>query len=179
VRPGTVLERCCNIWAVTQIAPARWRCEGLGDGDGLGDFDGLGEMDLDGLGLLLGEGVGLWVWLGLGLRDGLGVRLAVPEVLALIDGLALDDVPALVVCAAASSLADTTAVELRPQGELIGRADAARAGAITKPDTRNEPAVRPTAIRPARRIPTDTAALRSSGRPEPVLPSDVRCYPRT
>jgi hypothetical protein len=73
MRPGAVLERCCNIWAVTQIAPARW-CEGLGDGDGLGDFerdrlgDGLGELDLDGLGLL-GEGVGLCVWLGLGLRD--------------------------------------------------------------------------------------------------------------
>ena len=167
-----------------QIAPAR--CERVGDGDGLGDLDrdplgdGLGELDLDGLGLLL-EGVG--VWLGLvelvGLRDALGVGLAVPVGLALLDRLALEIPAAAYVCTAASSLADTTAVELRPQGEPAGRAEVASAGAITKPDTRNEPAARQTAIRPARGIAIGTAALRSSGRPLPVLASDVRCHPRT
>ena len=159
----------------------------MGDGDGLGDLDedrlgdGLGELDLDGLGLLL-EGVG--VWLGLvelvGLRDALGVGLAVPVGLALLDRLALENVAAAAyVCTAASSLADTTAVELRPQGEAAGRAEVASAGAITKPDTRNEPAARQTAIRPARGIAIGTAALRSSGRPLPALASDVRCHPRT
>ena len=154
----------------------------MGDGDGLGDFDldrlgdGLGELDLLGLGLLLlGEGLALWVKLGLVELVGLAVR----EGLALPDGLALDDVPAPFVPTAASSLADTTAVELCPQGEPIGRADIASAGAITKPDTRNEPAARQTAIRPARGIPIRTAALRSSGRPLPVLASHVRCYPPT
>jgi hypothetical protein len=161
----------------------------VGEGDGLGDFDldrlgeGLGELDLDGLGLLLlGEGLALWVWLGLvevvGLREPLGVGLPVLDGLALADELALDDVAAYV-RTAASSLAETTAVELCPQGEPIGRADSASAGAITKPDTRNEPATRQTAIRPARWIPIGTVALRSSGRPSPVLASDVRCYPRT
>ena len=136
---------------------------------------------------MLAAGVVLWVWLGLvelvGLRDELGVRegLALVDGLALDDvpGLALDDVPGLLEFTAASSLADTTAVELTPQGEPIGRADVASAGAITKPDTTNEPATRQTAIRPARRIPIGTAALRSSARLGPVLPSDVRCYPRT
>ena len=162
----------------------------MGEGDGLGDFDldrlgeGLGELDLDGLGLLLlGEGLGLWVRLGLvevvGLREALGVGLPVLEGLALADELALDDVPAAYGRTAASSLAETTAVELCPQGEPIGRAESASAGAITKPDTRNEPATRQTAIRPARWIPIGTVALRSSGRPSPVLASDVRCYPRT
>jgi len=139
--------------------------------DGVGE--GLGELDLDGLGLL-GEGLALWVRPGLvelaEPRDVLGVGMAV------LDGLALPDE---LICTAASSLADTTAVELCPQGELIGRADFASAGAMTKPDTRNEPATRQTTIRPARRIPIGTAALRSSGRPLPVLASDVRCYPRT
>ncbi len=182
--PGAVLEPCTS-WAVTQSAPARWRCDRLGDGDGLGDFEGdrlgegLGELDLDGLGLWLGEVDELLVWLGLvelvGLRDGLGFGLAVREGLVLFDGLALGDVAALRDCTAPSSLADTTAVELRPQGEPIGRADVASAGAITKPDTRNEPAARQKAIRLARRVPSGTAALRSSGRPKPVLPSDVRC----
>jgi hypothetical protein len=149
----------------------------VGDGEGLGDFDvdrlgeGLGELDLDGLGLLLGEGLALWVWLGLVELDGLSDELVV--------GLALADVPAPYVRTALSSLADTTAVELCPQGELIGRADFASAGAITKPDARNEPAARQTAIRLARRIPIGTAALRSSGRPLPVLASEVRCYPPT
>jgi hypothetical protein len=161
----------------------------VGDGDGLGDFDldrlgdGLGEPDLDGLGLLVGEGLALWVWLGLvelvGLRDGLVVALAAREGLVLPDGLAPDDVPVPYVRSAASSLADTTAVELCPQGEAVGRADIASAGAITKPDARNEPAARQTAIRPARRIPIGTAALRSSGRPLPVLASHVRCHPPT
>src|SRR5215813_9776426 len=170
-----------------QIAPARRWCERVGDGDGLGDLDrdrlgdGLGELDLEGLGLLLPEGVG--VWLGLvelvGLRDALGVGLAVPVGLALLDRLALEIPAAAYVCTAASSLADTTAVELRPQGEAAGRAEVASAGAITKPDTRNEPAATQTAIRPARGIAIGTAALRSSGRPLPVLASDVRCHPRT
>lgn len=154
----------------------------MGDGEGLGDFDldrlgeGLGELDLDGLGLLLlGEGLALWDRLGLVEVDGLSDELVV----GLPDGLALDDVPALYGWTALSSLADTTAVELCPHGELIGRADFASAGAITKPDTRNEPAARQTATRPARRIPIGTAALRSSGRPLPVLASEVRCYPPT
>lgn len=94
------------------------------------------------------------------LPDGLG--LGVREGLVLVDGLALGDVAALRDSTAPSSLADTTAVELRPQGEPIGRADVASAGAITKPDTRNEPAARQNAIRPARRLPSGTAALRSS-----------------
>ena len=129
--------------------------------------------------LLLGEGDALWVWLGLvelaGVPDAVG--LALPEEPPLVDGLGLDDV--ISVCTAESKLADTTAVELKPQGEPIGRADVASAGAITKPDARNEPADRQTAIRPARRIAIGTVALRSSGRPSPVLASDVRCHPRT
>ncbi len=128
----------------------------------------------------------LWVRRGLeevvGLGDGLGVRPADRDVLADCEGLALavrdsralDEVPRLGVRTAESSLADTTAVEL-PQGEPVGRADVASAWAITKPDTMNEPAARQTVIRPARWIPTGTVALRSSGRPRPVLPSDVRC----
>ena len=128
----------------------------------------------------------LWVWAGLaevvGLGDGLGVRLADCDVLADCERLALpmrdsrvlNKVPRLGICTAESSLAVTTAVEL-PQGEPVGRADVASAEAITRPDTMNEPAARQTVIRPARRIPTGTVALRSSGRPRPVLPSDVRC----
>lgn len=125
----------------------------------------------------------LWVRLGLaevvGLRVGLGVGLADREGLALAvrDRRALDEVPALGICTAESSLADTTAVEL-PQGEPVGRADVASAGANTKPETMNEPAARQTVIRPARRIPTGTEALLWSGRAVPVLPSDVRCCPQ-
>ena len=132
---------------------------------------------------MLGEGDALWVWLGLvelaGVPDEVAVGLAVPEEPALVDGIGLDDVPASCVRTAESNLADTTAVELKPQGEPIGRADVASAGAITKPDARNEPADRQTAIRPARRIAIGTVALRSSGRPLPVLASDVRCHRRT
>ena len=130
---------------------------------------------------MLGEGDALWVWIGLvelaGVPDEVAVGLPVPEEPALVDGLGLDDV--ISVRTAESNLADTTAVELKPQGEPIGRADVASAGAITMPDTMNEPADRQTAIRPARRIAIGTVALRSSGRPLPILASDVRCHPRT
>jgi hypothetical protein len=161
---------------VTQIAPAL--CDRLGDGDGLadlvcdrlGDGDGLGERDLDGLGLLEADGVGLLVWLGLdeplGLCDAL--RLGLPVGLAPGDGLldavavAVRGVDATVI---ASSLADTAATELCPHGEPIGRADEAKAGAIAKPDARNDPATRLTAIRPARSVATGTVALLSSSLP--------------
>jgi hypothetical protein len=153
-------------------------CDRLGDGDGLADLvcdcdgDGLGERDLDGLGLLEADGVGLLVWLGLdeplGLCDALGLGLPVGLALgdALFDAVAVAGavrgVDATVI---ASSLADTAATELCPHGEPIGRADEAKAGAIAKPDARNDPATRLTAIRPARSVATGTVALLSSSLP--------------
>ncbi|MGN6792859.1 MAG: hypothetical protein ACTHJW_10800 [Streptosporangiaceae bacterium] len=176
-------ELCCTIWPVTQSAPGLRDL--LGDGDGLGDLDGdgLGERDLDGLGLVLvladglelelADGLELWLGLcdvlllGLGLVDelvlldalllGLVEELVLLEALVLLDGLELCDE------VAASRFADSTATELCPHGDAIGRCDEARAGAIVKPEARNDPAARQTAMRPARMIPTGTGALRSSG----------------
>ena len=191
VPPGAVFELCRTNWAVTHSAPA-W-CERLGEGEGLGecdvecdgDGDGLGEPDFDGLGLWLWDGLGLLVWLGLG--DGLLLGLGLREELVLRDGLelglldrlaefdglllALRDRLALAEgddLSEASSLAEVTATELRPHGEPAGRAAEASAGAIANPETRKDPATRAMAARPARMIPTGTAALRSSSRPEPV-----------
>ncbi len=193
VPPGAVFELCRTNWAVTHSAPA-W-CERLGEGEGLGecdvecdgDGDGLGEPDFDGLGLWLCDGLGLLVWLGLGdglllglglreelvLRDGLGLELGLLDRLAEFDGLllALRDRLALAEgddLREARSLAEVTATELRPHGEPAGRAAEASAGAIANPETRKDPATSAMAARPARMIPTGTAALRSSSRPEPV-----------
>jgi hypothetical protein len=166
-----------------QIAPAR--CERLGDGDGLGDFEldrlgeGLGEVDFGGLGLLLVEVVGLLVPLGLvdvtGLRDGLVLHVLLVGLTAglveLVDGLAVrlladwrmlgeDDASVRTV----SRLAEIAAVDARPHGEAISRADEATAGAIEKPDARKDPAARQTAARPARTSPTGTALLPSPDR---------------
>jgi hypothetical protein len=166
VPPAVVLELCCTSWAVTQSAPA-W-CERLGEGDGLGecerDGDGLGEPDFDGLVLVLLDGLGLSLGLreALELRDGLGLG----ELLADFDGLALADGEEL---CEASSLAEATATEPRPHGEPAGWPAEASAGAIAKPETRKDPATSAMAARPARMTPTGTTALRSSGRPGPVL----------
>ncbi len=178
--PGLVLELCRTSWPVTQIAPAL--CDRLGDGDGDGllvrdrdgdglgvpecdrEGDGLGVRDLDGLGLWLADGLGLLVTLGLeelvGLCDAL--RLTLLDGLGLFDGLALVCLTRGVEATfAASKLADTAWTALRPQGELMGLAGDAKAGAMAKPDARNDPATRETAIRPARAIATGTVALRS------------------
>jgi hypothetical protein len=171
VPPGEVLELCRTSWAVRQIAPAGW--EWLGDGDGLGDpecewlGDGLGELDLEGLGLVLADGLGLLepVVVAVGLCVGVG--------LALLDGLALED------ACTPSKPADTAAAEPLPQGVLSVRAGDARTGAIEKPDARNDPAARQSSILPACTSLTGTAPLRSSGRREPVRPSDVQYYQQT
>jgi hypothetical protein len=163
-----VLELCRTSWLVTQIAPAL--CDRLGDGDGLGvlecdrDGDGLGVRDPDGLGLLLEDGLGLLLVLGLeelvGLCDAL--RLALFDGLGLLDGLAIAFLTLGVdATCIASRLADTAWTPLRPHGELMGLAGEAKAGAMAKPDARNDPAKRETAMRPARAIATGTVALRS------------------
>jgi hypothetical protein len=163
--PGAVLELCRTRWAVRQITPGRR--EWLGEGDGLGDLeverlgDGLGELDFDGLGLLLGDGLGLVV------PDGVVEVDGVVLLNRLRDGLGLEDV------VAASKLADTTAAVPLPQSELIWPAEDARAGASANPDARNDPAARQTTIRPACTILLGTTPLRSSGRPQPELSSDV------
>jgi hypothetical protein len=184
-----VLELCRTSWADAQIAPAR--CERLGDGDGLGDLevdrlgDGLGEVDFGGLGLLLADAVALLLGLvEVGLPDGLvlhvptvGVGLAVGVLLCpaltFADWRMIGADEAIV--RTTSRLADSAAVEARPQGELIGRADEATAGAIEKPDARKNPAARQTATRPARTIPTGTALLPSPDRRSPVRPPERPC----
>jgi hypothetical protein len=146
-------------------------CDLLGDGEGLGvllrerDGDGLGERDLDGLGLLLEDGFGLFVLLGLddpvGLCDGLRLGLGLVVGLGLLVGLAL-------LLVLASWLAETAETELRPHGDAAGLAVEANAGAIAKPDERNDPATTQMATRPARLLASSTGALRSSAQPSPA-----------
>jgi hypothetical protein len=166
------------------------------DGDGLGECDGLGLVLAAGLVelvLLLGldELVGLCDGLLVGLCDALLLGLGVPEELALVDalvlglfdalvlglfdglvlglfdGLALGLFDGLALAGMASKFADSTASALCPHGDAIGRDEDARAGAMVKPDTRNDPATRLMAMRPTRMTPTGTGALRSPGRLQP------------
>lgn len=122
------------------------------------------------MGLCEGLVLGLGLREGLGLLDGLFDGLVEGEglALALADRLGLDDGDGL--CCEESGLAPTTATEPLPQGEFIGRAADASAGAIAKPPTRKVPAARQMAARPARMIPTGTVVLRSSSRPDPYPP---------
>lgn len=172
--PGLVADLCRTTWPLRQRTPGL--CDLVGDGDGLGDLvrdrvgDGLGERDLDGLGLLLAAGlVELFVWLGLeeedGLRDALLVGLGVFDELALFEGLGLLD--GLALAGIARRFADSTASELCPHGDAIGSDDEPKAGAIAKPDARNDPAARQIAMRPTRMVPSGIGALRSSGQPSP------------
>jgi hypothetical protein len=169
VPPGLVADLWRTTWPVTQRAPGLRDL--VGDGVGLGDLvrdpvgDGLG--DLDGLGLLLADGlVELFVWLGLeeppGLSDAILVGLEVGDGLGLFEGLALWEALALAVMA--RRFADSTASELCPHGDAIGSDDDAKAGAIVKPDARNDPAAKQITMRPARMTPRGTGTLRSSGR---------------
>jgi len=114
-------------------------------------------LDLDGLGLLA-EGLGLLLLDELG--ELVGLLLGLLEALELFDGLGLED--GLALECRASRCADASAAEPCRHGELAGHAGEAKAGAMAKPDTRNDPATRETAIRPARAIAIGTVALRSS-----------------
>jgi len=72
-----------------------------------------------------------------------------------------------------SILADVTATELLPHGELEGNTAEASAGAIAKPEARKAPAETQRTARPARMIPAGTTVLRSLNRPKPTPPSDL------
>jgi hypothetical protein len=168
--PGDVSDSCRRIWAVTQRMPGRCDLvgDGLGEGECVRECDGDGDGDSDGLGLLLAEGLGLWLALALVVGavvevfDGLGDELE-PDV-ELGEGLADGDV----VTFPPSKTADATAGVPPPQGELIGCADAANAGAMATPDAIKDPAAAQTTARPALMTPARTTTLRSSS--PPVLP---------
>jgi hypothetical protein len=150
----------------------------VGDGEGLPelvrdrDGDGLGERDLDGLGLLLAVGLVEVPLVGLDEPDGLGDTVLVG--LGLLDALAVG----LPLTGMASKFAASTASELCPHGEAIGRDDEASAGASAKPDARNDPAARLMAMRPARVILSGTGALRSWGQLLPNRAAGTAPYPQ-